>query len=241
MSRLLIEKLMQEAEVEKTAAEETNPELEKQAEEAQMEKLAQEVNTLDQSRTLIAVGEAMYKIAEELENENLTALAVDTYQLGERMGSCLTKTASESGTAIIEALEIAEDMHKIATVYAEIADEIKDEEFNKLASEVVDIANEMTDEANEVYAELEAAEKEETEKLEKEAAEKKTSEELEKEAGIKDSAKNILNKLKYEGGFKAMQAKELIEKNPKKSAGIAAGAVAALSAAGYAKHKSNKK
>lgn len=149
---LLIEQLTQE--VEKTA------EVNKTAEEVQFEKLAQEVNTLDQSRTLIAVGEEMYKIANDLGNENLATLAVDTYQLGERMGSCLAKTASNSGAAIEEAFEIAQDLNKVASVYAEIADDVKDEEFNKLASAIIEISNEMTDEANEALEEAGEVEKE---------------------------------------------------------------------------------
>ena len=159
MSKLLIEQLMEE--VEKTASEtsETPTEettVEKTAEELGMEKIAHEINVLDQSRTLVAIGEEMYKIACELENEGLKALAADTYHVGERMGSCLTKTASEDGSALEEALEIAEDMHKIASVYADLADEVKDDEtLNKMAEAIIAISNELTDDANEVYAQLE--------------------------------------------------------------------------------------
>ena len=119
MSKLLIEQLTEE--VEKTASENTPEQLEKTAEEEAMEKIAHEINVLDQSRTLIAIGEEMYKFACEIENEALGALAADTYHLGERMGSCLTKTASEDGLALEEAMEIAEDMNKVASIYANIA------------------------------------------------------------------------------------------------------------------------
>lgn len=185
---LLIEQLTQE--VEKTA------EVNKTAEEVQFEKLAQEVNTLDQSRTLIAVGEEMYKIANDLGNENLATLAVDTYQLGERMGSCLAKTASNSGAAIEEAFEIAQDLNKVASVYAEIADDVKDEEFNKLASAIIEISNEMTDEANEAL--------EEAGEVEKEAAEG--------EKGRLNKAKGWVSekaKAGYHGMGRAFRAKDM--------------------------------
>lgn len=160
MSKLLIEQLTEE--VEKTASEQ---QVEKTAEELGMEKIAHEISVLDQSRTLIAVGEEMYKIAQELENEGLAALAADTYQVGERMGSCLTKTASEDGSALAEALEIAEDMHKIASVYAEIADEVGDDEtLNKMASAIIAISNELTEDANEYYEKLASEEVEEDDK-----------------------------------------------------------------------------
>lgn len=169
MSKLLIEQLTEE--VEKTAS------FDKTAEEAEMEKIAHVVNVIDQAQTLSLVGEEMYKIAEALGNEEFAALAADTYQLGERMGSCLSKTASEGSAALEESLEIAEDMNKIASVYAEIADEVQNEEFNKLAEAVIAISNEMTDEANEVY-----------EALEKEADETETEDEteVEKEASVKN-------------------------------------------------------
>ena len=168
MSKLLIDTLTEE--VEKTASE-----VEKTAEEQALEKVANEIGVLDDSRTLIAVGEEMYKIAEALENDNLKALAQDTYQIGERMGACLTKTASENGAALEEALDIAEDMNKLASVYAEIADEVKDDEtLNKMAESLIKISNELTEEANEVHAQLEkqAEEEKKTEGVEKNAGEK---------------------------------------------------------------------
>lgn len=136
--------------------------LEKTAEEHEMEKIAHVVNVVEQGQILNAVGEEMYKIASEIGHEGFAVLAQDTLDLGARFGACLTKTASESGDALSDALEIAEDMNKIASVYAEIADDVQDEEFNKLAEAVINISNELTDEANDLYAEIEkeAADKE---------------------------------------------------------------------------------
>ena len=168
MSKLLIEQLTEQVELNKTA------------EEAEFEKIAHIANVVDQAQTLSLVGEELYKIAEELENEDFAALATDVYQVGERMGSCLSKTASDSPAALEEAMEIAEDLNKLASVLAEIADEAKDENFNKLAEAVIAISNEMTDDANEVL-----------ESLEKEADE----EEVEKEAGARtDAVKKLLVK-----------------------------------------------
>jgi uncharacterized protein YjgD (DUF1641 family) len=259
MSKLLIEQLTEE--VEKTASENTSEQLEKTAEEEAMEKIAHEINVLDQSRTLVAIGEEMYKIAQELENEAFAALAADTYSLGERMGSCLTKTASEDGSALAEALEIAEDMHKVASIYADLADEVKtDETLNKMAEAMINISNELTEDANEFYKMA----SEETEEVDEEEA---TSEEVEKEAGVKDiakkvagvkdtakrvadagvknmakrvaDAKDIAKKVAYESGFKGMQLREFLEKYPKTVKGV--GAAAALAAAGYAGKKIHDK
>ena len=143
MSKLGIEKLTEDLQLEKTA------------EEVQMEKIAAIVQVVDQASVLTSVGEELYKIAEELENENLAVLASDIYHTGERMGSALTKMASENSNSLEESLEIAEDLNKLASVMAEIADEIQDEDFNKLAEAVIDISNEMTEEANEVLEGLE--------------------------------------------------------------------------------------
>ncbi len=155
MSKLLIEQLTEQVELNKTA------------EEAEFEKIAHVANVVDQAQTLSLVGEELYKIAEELENEEFAALAADIYQVGERMGSCLSKTASDSPAALEEAMDIAEDLNKLASVVAEIADEIEDEDFSKLAEAIIDISNEMTDDANEVMEALEA-------------------DEVEKEAGAKE-------------------------------------------------------
>jgi hypothetical protein len=213
MSKLLIDKLTEE--VEKTASE-----VEKTAEEQALEKVAGEIGVLDDSRSLIAIGEEMYKIAEELENDNLKALAADTYQLGERMGACLTKTASEDGSALEEALDIAEDMNKIASVYAEIADEVKeDETLNKMAETLINISNELTEEANEVHTQLD----------------KMAEEEVEKDASAKDKAKEYAEK----AGQKASAVKAFIKSHPKSAGGI--GAAAALAALGYGAKKMHDK
>ena len=155
MSDLNIDKLNEEVELSKTA------------EEAEMEKIAHVVNVVEQSQILTSVGEELYKIACEVENEGLAALAADIYQTGERMGACLSKTASEGPDALVDAMEIAEDLNKIATVFAELADDVQDETLTKMAEAVVDISNEMTEEANEVMEAMSEGEGE----VEKEAEE----------------------------------------------------------------------
>ena len=248
MSKLLIEQLTEQVELNKTA------------EEVEFEKIAHVANVVDQAQTLSLVGEELYKIAEELENEDFAALAADIYQTGERMGSCLSKTASDSPAALEEAMEIAEDLNKLASVLAEIADEIQNEDFNKLAEAVIEISNEMTDDANEVL-----------ESLEKEADE----EEVEKEAGFKEHASkawaatkriakaegftgHLKAYPKQRGGMKNLDAaiskekdsvkgklKRLWEHKGQASKAVAphAGVAGALAAAGYGvkKHHDKKK
>ena len=115
-----------------------------------MSKMAHEIEALDQSRTLVVVGEDLYKLACEAESEELAALAIDTYEMGVGMGACLSKTASEDG-AIEESLELAENMHKLASVYAEIGDATGDEMICKMAEAVIAISNDMQENAQELY------------------------------------------------------------------------------------------
>ena len=150
MSELLIDKLTNQVELNKTA------------EEIQLEKTAQAVNVLDQAQTLTLVADQFDKIAEETKEELFSAIAGDLRGIGSRMGSTLVKTASENSDALEESFDIAADLNKIASAVAEIADQIKDEQFNELIAPVIAISNEMTTDANEVI-----------ETIEKEAAEKK--------------------------------------------------------------------
>lgn len=105
-----------------------------------MNKVASELEALDQSRTLVACGEELFKFASHYENEVLAALASDTYDMGIRMGACLSKVASEEGI-FDETVDMTEDMQKIASVWAEIGDETGDEDFCKMAEAIIDIAN----------------------------------------------------------------------------------------------------
>ena len=139
---LLIEQMTEELGVEKTA------------EEIAMDKLAGEIIVLDQSRTLLSVGESMAKIASEVEGENpgvLSALALDTYAAGERLGAALVKVAHEGQESHEEGLELAQDMYKIAELYCKLGDESKDETIIKLAEAIIPIANELTEDAEAFY------------------------------------------------------------------------------------------
>lgn len=233
--KLLIETLTEQVEVEKTA------------EEAELEKVANVMNVVEQSQTLTSVGEEMYKIASELGNESLAALAVDTYTLGERMGSCLSKTASEDGSAIEEALEIASDMNKVASAYAEIADDANDEDFNKLAEAVIAISNEMTDEANSFMEDIqkEAGAKDIAAKV-KDAF---TAKKLRNYAGniqayLKEEGKDVSKTKAYATAIKeakGLKAKLRFLGDFKEPAAAYGGAAAALAGAGYGIKKATDK
>ena len=236
--KLLIEQLTAQVELDKTA------------EDNEIEKLAHISETIDQSQTLVAVGEQMLKIAEELGNDNLKALATDTYHLGERMGACLSKTACEDGSAFMDSLEIAEDLNKVASVYAEIADDAKDEDFSKLAEAVIEVSNSITDEANEVLADIT--------KQAEEAGITLDETEISKEAGVKETASALLAKLRALGGkakghveTAAHEAKEKVveggkkvhefAKEHKKEVAYGAAGAAGLAAAGYGSKKMHDK
>ena len=180
-------------------------EMTKTAEEEAMEKLAETVNVLEQAQTLTLVGEELCKIAEEANNEMLGAIGEDLFNVGSRMGAALTKTATEGNYALVDSLEIAEDLNKLAHVIAEVSDEIQDEEFTKMAEAVVSISNEMTEDANVI--------------LEKIAV-------LDPQEGTADETKlkgwrlNLLKaKEATKGAFKATEAREFLKKTEGNLAG----------------------
>lgn len=141
------------AEPEKTASENTETTMEKTAADHALE-------VIDQSGKLVAIGENLQKFAaEDAELAALGAIGEDLFNIGSRMGSALSKTAAEEPHALFESLEIAEDLHKVASVFAELVDAVQDEELSKDASEVIGIANVLTDEANEFYTSMENDEK----------------------------------------------------------------------------------
>ena len=139
---LAIEKLTEQVEMTKTAEEEA------------IEKLAETVNVIEQAQVLSLLGSDLTKLAEETQEELIGAIGEDLMDIGSRMGSALTKTASESDFALFESLMIAEDLNKIASVVGDLADELEEEDFNKFAETVIDISNEMTEDANAVFEEM---------------------------------------------------------------------------------------
>ena len=139
---LAIEKLTEQVEMTKTAEEEA------------IEKLAETVNVIEQAQSLSYLGSELTKLAEETNEDLLGAIGEDLVEIGARMGSALTKTASESDVALFESLMIAEDLNKIASVVGELADELEEEDFNKFAEAVIEISNEMTEDANGVFEEM---------------------------------------------------------------------------------------
>lgn len=211
--------------------------LEKKAEEAEMEKVASIVQIVDQASVLTSAGQELYKVAEELENDNLAALAVDIYQTGERMGAALTKMASEDNTGLLESLEIAEDLNKIASVVAEIADEVEDEGFSKMANDITEISNQLTDEANEYAEGFDLGE--DSEEVIKEAGSKweaikaalRGAASKGKAAGTKavDAGKAAADK----AGIHASKVKAWAKENPKKAIAAGVGTAGALGLAGY--------
>jgi Asp-tRNA(Asn)/Glu-tRNA(Gln) amidotransferase C subunit len=247
MSKLQIEQLTDQIQLEKTA------------EEAEMEKIASVLQVIDQASVLTTVGEELFKVAEELENENLAALASDIYQTGERMGATLTKMASEDGNALGESLEIAEDLNKLAHVMAEIADDVQNEEFSKMAEAVIDISNDMTEEANELMEEIDKKAEEGKESRYDRAKKWISSKYSEGKRGLgrafkAEDARKLLSEVGGDTGVPGVFGNATKTEKVKALLGTKAGlkslarpaaaygtVAAALGAAGYAAHKHNKK
>lgn len=228
-------------------------EMSKTAEEQEMEKIAHVVNVIDQAQTLTAVGEELYKIASEIESEPLQALAADLYETGTRMGACLTKTASESDETLGEALEIAEDLNKLASAFAEVADSVEDEGLHKMAEAVIGISNEMTEEANEVMEKLSEEQKQtlkdRANKMYESAKEKggKALNAMKDAFSFASARKELATQAKFKNGPKTFMDKvkrlpNLARHGHLTAPAIAYGsAAAALAAAGYGAKKMHDK
>lgn len=156
---LKIDELIKQASTTEEVVE--TPELTKEAaEEAYMEKLAETVNTTEQAQTLVAVGESMFKFASENEIPALAAVGEDLMSIGQRMGACLVKTASGNMDVLAEAIEIQEDLNKVASVLVKLAEGAEDADFVADVNAVVDVANELNEEADVVAEVLDGQEKE---------------------------------------------------------------------------------
>ena len=227
---LLIDQMTEEIGVEKTA------------EEIAMDKVASEIKALDQSRTLLTAGETMAKIASEVEGEEpgmLSALALDTYAAGERLGSALVKVAHENEDSLKEGLELAQDIYKIASVYCTLGDETKDETIVKLAESIIPIANELTEDAEAFYKKADDYEHRPGHEFasHKEVPHKglKMHNEVKKEWGMLAGEGSHIKKLRH------LLASKEGRRALAKPAGVYGGAAAALAALGYGASKLHKK
>lgn len=225
--------------VEKTASENEVKPTETPAEKtAEVEKTAADhaLEVIDQAGTLVAVGESLQKFAGEDEDlAPLGAIGEDLFNIGSRMGAALSKTAAQEPYALADSLEIAEDLHKVASIFAEVADAMEDEDLAKDASAVIEITNILTKEANEFYEAMAEQEKANT-------AGESTEEKTASKAG------EMLGKMKakvMEKGKSAVhaagEAKEKVKEHVKAHSGkyIAASAATGGTALGYmvGKHK----
>ena len=240
MSKLLIDQMTQEIEG-----------LDKTAEEAEVEKIAGIILAVEQSQTLTSAGQELYKIAEDIDNEKLAALAADTYHLGERFGACLSKTASDETGA--EAFEIAEDLYKVASAWASIGDDLQDEDFSKVASAIIEIYNGMAEDIEEVEKKASILapdyEKGNKTKLKRSAFEGASNKEIEAARKLiadqktADGLKTCKSGKTFIGQMhsKALQLKIPVKAHPYKATAIGAGTLAALAAAGYGVSRLNGK
>ena len=195
-----------------------------------MEKAASDLRTLDQSRAMVSIADTIHKYAEE--GSPLYNLALNTYHIGTSFGACLSKTASAEG-ALDEAIELADDLYKVASTFVAISNDYpSDEDFLKMAKIMDDISDEMQDELGKLAGVQHTINQVGTNAYE-------IVPRVE-EAAPKMELRTQHGKAKPGLGEAARRAMQWAGANKGKAAGIAAGTVAALAAAGYGVHKLNQ-
>ena len=128
--------------LEKLAGEETSG-----VDEATLYKLAQQDETIEASTTLALASEALTKLAEDCGDELMAECAEALGVASQNLMTGLNKIAADNAAgAIVDMVETQDGLSKIASVLEAVAIESQNEEFAKLAEDVVAINNTLFDE-----------------------------------------------------------------------------------------------
>lgn len=147
------ETTVEETTVEETTTTTIDKTAEEQAAEAYFEKLANQNETIEAAAALSMIGDHLCKIAEADESGLLGECGNGLIEASASLSLGLQKIASEDMEGmIVDAVETQYSLYKIATVLSEVATQLEDEDFTKMASVVVDVNNTMFDELNDLAA-----------------------------------------------------------------------------------------
>jgi hypothetical protein len=130
--------------VEKTAEE-------KEAEEVLMFKFANQNETIEASTVLGLAAEDLFKLAEECKDELIQECAEGLSNASFSLMTGLNKIAADNAAgAIVDMVETQDGLSKIAAVLEAVAVEVQNEDFTKLAGNVITVNNTLFDELAEL-------------------------------------------------------------------------------------------
>lgn len=119
--------------------------------EALLFKLANQDETVEASTTLALASEYLTKVAEATGDELLSECAAGLDVASQNLMTGLNKiAANNSAGAIIDMVDTQDGLSKIASALEAIAIESQNEEFAKLAEDVIEINNTLFDELAEL-------------------------------------------------------------------------------------------
>jgi len=115
--------------------------------EATLYKLAQQDETIEASTTLALASEALQKLASESGDELMAECAEGLSAASQNLMTGLNKIAADNAAgAIVDMVETQDGLSKIASVLEAVAIEAQNEDFTKLAEDVIEINNTLFDE-----------------------------------------------------------------------------------------------
>ena len=119
--------------------------------EAMLNKLANQNETIEASTVLALASEQIQKLAEDSGDELMSECAEGLAIASQNLMTGLNKIAANNAAgAIIDMVETQEGLSKIASVLETVAAESGNEEFTKLADSVVTVNNTLFDELTEL-------------------------------------------------------------------------------------------
>lgn len=129
--------------LQKLAAENTDG----QMTEGDLFKLANQNETIEASTTLALASEALTKLASESGDDLMAECAEGLSIASQNLMTGLNKIAAENiAGAVVDMIETQDGLSKIASVLEAVAVEAENEEFTKLAEDMVGINNTLFDE-----------------------------------------------------------------------------------------------
>jgi len=119
--------------------------------EATFYKLANQDETIEASTTLAVAAEYLNKVAAETGNELIAECAEGLGVASQNLMTGLNKIAADNAAgAIVDMVDTQDGLSKIASVLEAVAIESQNEEFAKLAEDVIEVNNTLFDELAEL-------------------------------------------------------------------------------------------
>jgi hypothetical protein len=119
--------------------------------EATLYKLANQDETIEASTTLAVAAEYLNKVAQESGDELIAECAEGLGVASQNLMTGLNKIAADNAAgAIVDMVDTQDGLSKIASVLEAVAIESQNEDFTKLAEDVIEVNNTLFDELAEL-------------------------------------------------------------------------------------------